>query len=83
MTNHENLIYRIDTMEKQINKIDTNIQHLSGIVTDFIIEVRTKYCTKSEADAQYASKISEKIVFSMVWFILTSVLWWVLFVVLK
>ena len=83
MTNHENLIYRIDTMEKQINKIDTNIQHLSGILTDFIIEVRTKYYTKSEADAQYASKISEKIVFSMVWFILTSVLWWVLFVVLK
>ena len=73
---------------KETNKEDHKV--LSDWITDikwllnsFILDVKTNYITEEKANIMFAGKMSEKIVYSMVVIILTTVLGWILFGVLK
>lgn len=63
--------------------LGSKIDDLGNIMTAFILKAETTFISKKEVEDKYAGKLTEKIVYSLAGIIWTSVMWAILFLVLK
>jgi len=70
----ENLDMSNKTVMDKLDKIENKLN-------DFILEIKTSYLTKVEAQDLFSSKRAERIVFGLVWMILLFVWWKILWMI--
>jgi len=91
---HESLNLKITQMQKEsdiarvqinnrLDKIDWNISSISESLNWFILKVETKFLTKDSAKSQFATKLTEKIVYAAAWMILMGVFSWLIYLVIN
>ena len=63
--------------------VKEGLDDIKRILTAFILEVKTTVLIKKEAEKKFASKLTQTLVYWMVWFMLMAVLWGLTALVIK
>ncbi len=94
MCSHETLKLTIDNMQKdsekarveintRLDKIDWHTEKISNSLTAFILKVETEFQTKKSASEKFANKLSEKMVYATAGLMLSSMIIWLIYLVIK
>jgi len=75
-------VFRLDNKAWH-DKLWIWLGEIKDILTAFILEVKTTTITKEEAKKTFASKLTETLVYSTAGTMLTSIVWAIIFLVLR
>ena len=74
--------FRKENLEDH-KEMTRGLLEIKDTLTDFILEAKTTFITKDKADDKFASKLTEKMVYSVSGFILMSVIWAIIYLVIN